>query len=154
MRPPHVGLALAFAVAALAAAACDKAATPAALAPAPIDVTGTWTGDLTFQGAAARIRWTLTQADTSVSGPVLLSLPSGTVLLNGFLTGTLTGSSLPYTISVAPGGIPAQPACTGQLAGTMTVMVGAASTMTGPISVTSASCPIPFPTTTLALTRQ
>ncbi len=137
-----------------AASACDKSTAPAAPAPAPIDVTGTWTGDVTFQGTTARIRWTLTQSGTSVSGPVLLSLPSGTVLVNGLLTGTLTGSSLPYTITVAPGGIPAQPACAGQLGGTMTVTMGAASTMTGPISVVSASCTIQFPTTTITLTRQ
>ena len=38
--------------------------------------------------------WTLAQTGTSVSGPTLVSLPSGTVLMNGFLTGMLSDSTL------------------------------------------------------------
>jgi hypothetical protein len=98
--------------------------------------------------------WTLTQTGTAVSGPVLVRLPNGIVLLNGFLTGTLTGSTLPYTISVGPGGIPTQPACVGQLGGTMTATVGATSTLTGSYTVTSATCTPPFGASgDLALTR-
>jgi hypothetical protein len=89
-----------------------------------------------------------------VTGPVLISLPTGTVLLNGTLTGTLSGSSLPYAIAVAPLGIPTQPTCTGELGGTMTVSSGTVSTMTGPIAVTSSNCTIQFSTGNFTLTRQ
>lgn len=64
--------------------------------------------------------WTLTQTNTAVTGPALLTLSSGIVLMNGTFAGTLVGTDLTYTITIAPGGVPLQPACTGQLGGTMT----------------------------------
>ena len=123
--------------------------------PSPvIDLTGTWRGNFSVQGVAAEMVWTLTQSGTAVSGPVLVRLPNGIVLLNGFLTGTLTGSTLPYVISVGPGGIPSQPACAGQLGGTMTAQVGTTSTLNGNYAVTSTTCTPPFAATgNLALTR-
>ena len=70
------------------------------------DLTGTWRGNFAVQTVTSEMVWTLTQSGTSVSGPVLVRLPNGVVLLNGFLTGTLSGSSLAYTISVGQQGIP------------------------------------------------
>lgn len=137
-----------------ALAGCSDKSTPTNASPTQLDVTGRWAGDLTFMDTSGRMTWTLTQNAGAVTGPVLLGLPSGTVLLNGFLTGTLTGTSLAYTISVGPGGIPNQPSCAGQLAGTMTVAVGATSTMTGPIGVSSSSCPIQFSSNNFTLTKQ
>jgi hypothetical protein len=135
-------------------AACDNNKTPTTPAPTQIDVTGRWAGDLSFQGVTARTTWTLTQSGNAVTGPVILALPSGTVLLNGSLTGTMTGPSLAYTIAVAPGGIPLQPSCTGQLGGTMTVTQLTTSTMSGTIGVTTSTCPIQFSSSTLVLTKQ
>ncbi len=134
--------------------ACSDSSTPATPTPTALDLTGTWTGPVTVVGTTATMTWTLSQSNGAVSGPVLLSLPSGTVLLNGFVTGTLTGTSLPYTLTVGPGGIPAQPACVGQLGGTMTATIAAASTLSGPISVTSSTCTPPIPGGTLTLTRR
>jgi hypothetical protein len=94
--------------------------------------------------------WQLTESGSTVTGPVLILLPTGTVLVNGFLTGTVTGSSLSYTISVGPGGIPTQPTCVGQLTGTMTV---AATTMNGPIGLSSSNCTSLTATTTVTLTK-
>jgi hypothetical protein len=54
-------------------------------------LTGTWSGDLALLGVNGRMTWTLTQTDASVTGPVLVLLPTGTVLLNGALVGTLSG---------------------------------------------------------------
>ena len=122
--------------------------------PAAVDLTGTWKGTFALQGTTSEMAWTLTQTGAAVSGPVLVRLPNGIVLMNGFLTGTLTGSTLPYTISVGPGGIPTQPVCVGQLGGTMTATMGATSTLAGSYTVTSATCTPPFGTTgDLALTR-
>jgi hypothetical protein len=98
--------------------------------------------------------WTLTQADaTNVTGPVTVGLTSGTVLMNGFLTGTLSGSSLTYTISVGPGGIPTQPTCVGQVGGTMAATIGVTSTLAGTSAVTGSNCTPPFPGGTITLTR-
>src|ERR1044072_7179192 len=97
----------------LAAAGCSEKSSTPSTPSQPTTLTGTWTGDVTVLGTNTRMVWTLTQSGTAVTGPVLLGLPSGTVLLNGFLTGTLSGSTLTYTISVGPGGVPTQPTCVG-----------------------------------------
>ena len=129
--------------------------SPSAPSPLQIDVTGAWLGNLNVQTAQAQMTWTLKQeADNSVSGPVLVLLPNGIVLMNGFLTGKLTGSSLPYTISVGPGGIPALPACVGQLGGTMTATIAATSTLSGNFAVTSSTCTSPFSNGSLTLTKR
>jgi hypothetical protein len=120
----------------------------------PPTVNGTWAGDLTIDGVTARMTWTLTQSGSAVSGPALVLLPSGTVLLNGSLTGTLTGTSLPYTINIAAGGVPTRPTCTGQLTGTMTLTVAATSTLQGPMAITSNTCTPPLTGATLTLTKQ
>ncbi len=125
---------------------------PAAVAQATL--TGRWTGDLIVQGVTGRMTWTLSQTGTSVTGPVTIGLPNGVVLLNGTLSGTLTGTSLDYTIAVAASGVPDQPACTGQLGGTMTVTTGTVSTMTGPIAVRSTNCSIQFTTSNFTMRKQ
>ena len=139
----------------VAAWGCNDTSTPST--PGQVSqatVTGRWTGDLTVQGVTGRTTWTLSQTGTSVTGPVTIGLPNGVVLLNGTLSGTLTGTSLDYTIAVAASGVPDQPACTGQLGGTMTVTTGTVSTMTGPIAVRSTNCSIQFPTSNFTLTKQ
>jgi len=133
--------------------ACGEKSTPTSPAPTQIDVTGRWVTDISVQGITGRMTWTLTQMGGGVTGPVLVSLPNGFVMLNGFFTGTLTGSSLAYTIAVGPGGIPSQPACSGQLGGTMTVTIGTVATMTGPMSVVASNCPIQLPSTAITLTK-
>ena len=135
--------------------ACNDGNTPATPSQVTrLTVTGRWTGDLTFQDVTGRMTWTLTQNGTAVTGPVIIGLTSGTVLLNGTLTGTLDGSSLTYTIAVAPNGIPSQPTCMGQLGGTMTVSSGTVPTMAGSIAILSANCSILFSGTSFTLTRQ
>jgi hypothetical protein len=136
----------------LAIGCSDKSTAPT---PSAINVTGTWVGSLTVLQMPVQMTWTLSQTDaTTVNGPVLIGVSSGTVLLNGFLTGTLSGSTLTYTISVGPGGIPAQPTCAGQIGGTMTVTVSAVSTLTGTSAVMSSNCAPPFPGGTITLTKQ
>ncbi len=95
--------------------------------------------------------WALTQSGTTVTGPVTIALPTGTVLLNGFLTGTLTGTTFDYTITVAAGGIPLQPTCAGQLKGTL---AATATTMTGPMNLTSSTCASPITNQNVTMTKQ
>ena len=136
----------------LLGASCTSGLSPSPPATAgSLNLSGTWKGDFAVQGIAAQMSWTLTQTASAVTGPVLVKLPNGIVLLNGVLTGTLTGSSLAYTISVGPQGIPSQPACTGQLAGTMAATT---ATLTGDYTVPSATCTPPFGATgNISLTR-
>ena len=140
----------------LLTSACSSSSTsPSGPSPPPVNVTGTWSGNLNVQGTPAQMTWTLTQqADNSVTGPVLVLLPNGIVLMNGFLTGKLTGSTLPYTISVGPGGIPALPACVGQLGGTMTATMATTSTLSGNFAVTSSTCASPLSNGSLTLTKR
>ena len=144
-----------FVTAALLSAGCTSSSGTTPPSPSPsIDLTGTWRGNFALPGISSEMQWTLTQTGTAVSGPVLVRLPNGIVLLNGFLTGTLTGSTLPYIISVGPGGIPSQPACVGQLGGTMTATMGVTSRLAGAYTVTSATCTPPFGNTgDLSLTK-
>lgn len=109
-----------------------------------LDLTGIWRGNFAVQTVTSEMLWTLTQNGTSVTGPVLVRLPNGIVLLNGYLRGTLAGSTLTYTISVGPEGIPSQPACVGRFGGSMTAKTGAPSTLTGAYAVTSTTCAPPF----------
>jgi hypothetical protein len=136
----------------LVAGCSDK--SPEAPSNSAPTVTGTWSGDLTVEGVTARMSWTLTQIDMAVAGPVLVRLPSGTVLMNGFLTGTLMGTTLPYVIAVGPGGVPTRPTCVGQLSGTMTLTAGVTSTLAGPMAVTSSTCTPALTGATLTLVKQ
>jgi hypothetical protein len=131
-------------LATLAVAGCSSIQSSAIPPSQTIDLTGTWRGNFAVQAVTSEMVWTLAQSGTSVSGPVLVRLPNGVVLLNGFLTGALSGSSLTYTISVGQQGIPTQPACAGQLGGTMTARTGTTSTLTGGYTVTSTTCTPPF----------
>jgi hypothetical protein len=133
-------------------AGCTFQTTTTQPTPAPT-LTGTWSGDLPIQGVATRMTWTLTQTDSSVSGPVLVLLPTGTVLLNGALSGTLSGSTLTYVINIGPGAIPSQPACTGQLGGTATTTLSTTSTIAGSYAVVTSTCATPFSSGAFTLTR-
>jgi len=139
---------------ALMPACGDKDQTPTTPTPQTTNVAGTWNGQVSALGTAARMTWTLSQTGTSVNGPVLLSLSSGLVLMNGFLTGSVSGTTLTYLISVGPGGIPLQPSCTGQITGTMAVTMGGTSTMAGTPTISSSTCSPPFPAGPLTLTKQ
>ena len=133
--------------------ACKGTTGPTSISQG-IDLTGTWSGDITVQGLSARMTWTLTQTSTSVIGPAVIVLPNGVVLLNGTVNGTLANSTLTYTITIVAGGIPTQPSCSGQLGGTLTATVATTSTLTGNYSVTSSTCVSPLPGGNLTLTKQ
>ena len=147
----------AFAVAVLligSMAACSVTSSTTTPSPTPnTSLTGTWSGDLLLQGVAARMTWTLTQNGSGVSGPVLVLLPTGTVLLNGALNGTVSGSTVNYTINIGNGAVPSQPNCTGQLGGTVTSSFGTPSTLTGNYAINNSTCTTPFSTGTFTLTR-
>ena len=133
---------------------CSADKTPTAPDAGGLNLTGTWNGPILVDTAEARMSWNLTQLNAVVSGPATVVLPNGIVLMNGFLNGTLSGMTMSYTISVGNGGVPTRPTCAGQLAGTMTVTVGAPSSLSGPLAVSSSNCTAPFDTSTITLIRQ
>ena len=133
---------------------CSADKTPTTPDAGGLNLTGTWNGPIVVDTTEARMSWNLTQLNGMVNGPVTILLPNGIVLLNGFLSGTLSGMTLPYTISVGNGGVPARPTCAGQLTGTMTVIVASPPSLSGPMGVSSSNCTPPFSTSTITLTRQ
>ena len=137
----------------LGTAACSNDSSSPTSPSTTLNLTGTYAGDITVQGAPARMVWTVTQTGNAVTGSVVVSLPSGTVLLNGAVSGTVTGTSIAYTIIVSPGGIPAQPACGGQLSGTATGTTTAPFTLSGNYNLVSSTCTSPLTSGTFALTR-
>jgi hypothetical protein len=115
------------------------------------NLTGTWRGNITVSSVSALMTWTLTQTGTSVTGPVVIALPTGVVLMNGTMAGTLSGTSLAFTVTVPPGGIVSQPGCSGQIAGTSTV--ASSTTMNGTYSVANSTCTTGLTSGTFVLTR-
>lgn len=136
----------------VAAAGCTSG-SPVSPSPPPLNLSGTWSGAMFVDLARARMTWTLTQNDTTVTGPVLVLLMNGTVLLNGTLSGTLIDSTLDYRIAVAPDGIPTQPACSGELVGTATPTATGASTLGVAFNLLSTNCAPPVPNGSFTLTK-
>ncbi len=125
------------------------------MSPRPTStLTGKWSGDLSINATLTRMTWTLTEDGTRVNGEVLVLLPTGTVLLNGVLSGTLAGTTLNYTITVVPGGVPTLPSCAGQFGGTATVVGAPASALDGNFNLISSVCAPPITGATFTLTRQ
>jgi len=118
----------------------------------PTNLTGTWRGNIAVSNITAIMTWTLTQTGNAVTGPVVIGLPSGAVLMNGNVAGTLSGSTLSFTLTVPPGGIPTQPGCSGQMTGANGVT--GSSTMNGTYTVASSTCTTGLTNGTFTLTRQ
>ena len=135
---------------ALISAACGDEMPTDPTSPAT-NLTGTWRGNVTVSNVSALMTWTLTQTGTSATGPVVIALPTGVVLMNGTVAGTLSGTNLAFTVTVPPGGIVSQPGCSGQIAGANTVV--SSTTMTGAYSVVNSTCATGLTNGTFTLTR-
>lgn len=130
----------------LAAAACggpDRPAPPAAPSPPPpppLNLTGAYsaTGD-DFLGIG-RMRWVLSQSGSDVDGIVTAVSQQGTTGARGTLDGTLSGSTLSFTIVMPPGGLAALPSCSATIEG---VAEATRSTINGLYSGT-ATCSASF----------
>ncbi len=117
----------------------------------PEGLAGTWTGDLPDIPGTPQMTWTLRESGDTVAGHVTVALPGGFTLMDGTLAGTLSGSTLTYTVTVVAGAIPAAPSCAGQVTGTAGVTP---DRLTGSASVASSSCLPPMTTMGFVLTRQ
>jgi hypothetical protein len=106
------------------------------------------------QGTPARMTWTLNQSGNAVNGTVLVGLASGTVLMNGLITGVTSGSAMTYTITVSPGGIPTLPSCAGQLGGNATIATTSPATLSGSYNLLSSTCASPLTGGSFVLTKR
>ena len=138
----------------LALTGCSESGSTTTPSSTTLQIGGTWNGSVTVNGTDGRMTWVLSQNNTAITGPVSIGLSSGIVLLNGTFSGTLTGTALSGNIAVTPGGIPVYPSCTGQLSATMNVTLGSVATMNGPVALVTSTCPVPFTSSTVTLTRQ
>jgi hypothetical protein len=139
-------------IAVLLGSACGSDNSPASPTPT-LTVSGTYAGDITVQATPTRMVWTVTQTANAFSGSVVMSLSSGIVLLNGIVGGTVSGTSIVYTILVSPGGLPLQPQCSGQLGGTAVGTTAAPFTISGNYSVVSSTCTTPLTGGPFVLTK-
>ena len=94
-----------------------KAGEGAATAPgsqvATLNLTGTWSGRMSdSSGGPDQATMTVTQTGASISGTVTGMTLSGSVLFNGTVTGTLSGTTLTMSASVPRGGVVGEPNCT------------------------------------------
>jgi hypothetical protein len=146
MRPMRCALLLA----ALFSTACGDELPTEPTNPAT-NLTGVWRGNITVNNVSTTMTWTLTQTGTSVTGPVVIALPTGVVLMNGAVAGTLSGTNLGFTVTVPAGGIVLQPGCSGQIAGANNV--ASSTTMNGAYSVVNSTCTTGLTNGTFTLTR-
>ena len=67
-------------------------------------VSGTWSGSATDSSGGGVMSWQLTQADTSISGTVTITDTGTGVNGRGSISGTLSGSSIRFSIAIPAGG--------------------------------------------------
>lgn len=96
--------------------------------------------------------WVLTDASGALTGSATIATPLGSVVLTGRISGTLSGSSLTFTIDVPAGGVADQPSCTVTVSGTATV--NAVRTAVSGSYSGSGSCTPAFSNGALTLTRR
>lgn len=129
-------------------------------APRALNLTGTWSGNLSDPQGAAMVTWTLTQAGQGITG-VAVTRPAdpadGTCASchknkAGTFTGTLSGTTLTLSMEF-PAGTPSDPTpiCSVTLTGTLSNVTD--DTVIGSYAGTD-TCEGPFADGRIALSRQ
>jgi hypothetical protein len=137
----------------LSTTGCGDSSSSSTTAPSATSVAlnGTYSGNASDSSGPGRMTWRLTQTGTAVSGTMTASTPLGTVVFNGNFSGTLSGTTLTFTIAVPAGGVSAFPSCTITITGSAANVTSSA--ITGVYTGTS-TCSAPFNNGTLTLTKQ
>jgi hypothetical protein len=87
--------------------------------PTSVNLTGTWTGTSLDTAGGLRLTWQLTQTNRNVTGGVTATTPVGApVYTSGSFNGTLSGTTMPFTITIPVGAVAGSPNCTVTLTGT------------------------------------
>jgi hypothetical protein len=107
--------------------------------PAPVDLTGTWSGQVgpPGSGSALRLTWAATQTGNVVSGIATLIKPAAGVQARGAMTGIFIADRLTLTYSVPPDSIQGFTTC--EIAGVGNV-TAATNKMTGTLGLMFRSC--------------
>ena len=92
------------------------------------DVAGSWSGPAIDSTGGGAMVWQLTQNGASFSGTITITDTSTGLTARGSVSGTISGSSIQFSISIPAGGIETQPSCTASGSGSGSV---AGSTITG-----------------------
>ena len=129
-------LAIAALVLTVAGGACSKgggSSTPTE--PSPANVAGTWSGSASDSSGPGTMTWQLTQSGSSFSGSLTMTDTTTSVTGRGTVSGTLSGSSLQFSLSVPAGGFDNPYAsCSATVSGSGTA---SASSITGSYSGSS-----------------
>jgi hypothetical protein len=136
----------------VATIACSGKSSPSAPSTpsASLNLAGTWAGSASDSSGPGLMTWQLTQSGTAVTGSAVVADSLGVTVARGTLSGTLSGSSLPFTVTIPAGGFDSGPSCTGQFTGTVSAT---AASMSGSYSGTQ-SCSGAFSSGTLTLNKQ
>lgn len=93
--------------------------------------------------------WQLTQSGDAVTGSVAIADAFGVIVARGTMSGTLSGSSLSFSITIPAGGFTGDPSCAASATGAASVTP---SSLAG--SYNGTSCTGAFAAGTLTLSKQ
>lgn len=82
---------------AIAGSGCGSPSQPS---PEPLNVTGTWSGPASDSSGPGQITWQITQTATSISGTLTMTDAATGVTGRGSISGTVSGSSLHFSMAV------------------------------------------------------
>jgi hypothetical protein len=116
--------------------ACGNSSTAPS---APLELTGTWSGQSGQPGSmsALRLTWVATHTGNVVSGVATLIKPAVGVEARGAMTGTLNGDRLLLSYFVPPDSIPGFPTC--EIAG-LGNATATSNSITGTLGLMFRSC--------------
>ena len=87
----------------LAGFAC-KGGSSTPTGPSPANISGAWSGSASDSSGPGTMTWQLTQSGSSFSGTLTMRDTTTSVTGRGSVSGTLSGSSLQFSLSVPAGG--------------------------------------------------
>ena len=110
---------------------------PSPTPSATMNLSGSWSGSASDSSGPGQMAWQLAQTDASFSGTVKATDTSTGAVGTGSVSGTVTGSTVQFSITIPAGGFPSPYAsCTSNVAGSGQAT---SSTITGTYNGTS-SC--------------
>jgi hypothetical protein len=124
---------LAVIILAIAVSSCGGgSSSPSAPSTTPANVNGAWTGSASDSSGPGTMTWQITQSGTSFSGNLTMSDSATNVTGRGSVSGTVSGSTIQFSISVPAGGFDSPYAsCSSSVSGSGTV---ASTSITGTYS--------------------
>ncbi len=105
-----ISLALVLVFAVIFSTGCHKDNNPAGASYS--DLTGTYSGSFADSTGSGYFTWTQTQSGANISGTVSATDLYGIPTYTAVLSGTITGTTLNFTINAPAGGINGRPTCT------------------------------------------